>query len=166
MTKLKTGSIADNFNEMVEMRNNGMTSIAIAKHFGVTRQRISKIFRDNDMPLHISPTEEDVKRIANAEELSKKFNITILTAENRMRKYGLPLVRGVDKRLSKITRETTIQMYKDYAENGLDQKQIALKYGLSQGAVSDAFIRHGFKTRDRSEYVTIGIKSSLIRKKR
>lgn len=136
----------DRFNDMVRMREEGKTIIEIAKHYGISKQRVSELFNKNGKPLRISIKNSDIRRLKDPEIIADTYNITVLHAKVRMRELGLSYPKKTGYRTAKWTRDKVQEMYDDYT-SGLSQHQIAAKYHTSQSRISVLFIKYGFKTR-------------------
>ena len=131
---------------MSQMRKDGHTITSIAKHFGISKQRVSEIFRLYNQPLRITATDDDIRAINNPERIADTFGISVLRARERMKRLGLYKTQPHKGRppFSIWTKDKVEPMYQDY-QDGMTQANIAVKYGIKQSTVSMLFIKHGFR---------------------
>ena len=138
----------ERFLEMVAARNEGLSGSEIAREFGVSRQRVSELFKKHGIALKVTITDEDIKRIGDADKIANTYNITINHARSRMRQLGLFISQRPGVKWSKWTRELVLPMHDEYM-NGSSQKEIGIKYGIAQNTVSMLFKRYGLETNKR-----------------
>lgn len=137
----------ERFKQMLKLREEGQTVIQIAAHFGITRQRVSQIFRYYDMPLRISVPNEVARTIPDPSRLSLLYGFKISSMRTRLTRMGFKFPRQPYTR-SIWTEDRVMAMYRDY-EAGMTQVQIAEKYGIHQTGVSRLFTDWGLKTTPR-----------------
>lgn len=137
----------ERFDKMCLMRDNGKTIMEIAEHFGITKQRVSQIFRYHDMPLRVDVPTDVVIQIADPKILAEQYGFQVDSMKARLRRLGFVLPRQPYTR-SIWPKEKVMEMYQDY-EAGMTQTEIAVKYDTDQSEVSRLFIDWGLKTRGR-----------------
>jgi len=134
------------FQDMCQMRDDGKTINEIAAHYGITKQRVSQIFRSHDKPLKRRVSDGDILT-GTPEIVAQRYGLKTVSIVARMKKLGItfphkPYTRSI------WPIERVMTLYEDYLA-GMTQEQIACKYGIHQTTVSTVFRRNGLKTNGR-----------------
>lgn len=133
------------FDDMCKMRSEGKTINEIASHYGISKQRVSQLFREHNMPLRLDATNEEIlSSVDNLETLANQYGIKTESLIARAKRLGVSFPRKQNKRY-KWPKERVMEMYRDY-EGGMTQAEIGAKYGIHQTQVSYAFAEYGLKT--------------------
>lgn len=134
------------FQDMCRMRDDGKTIIEIAARYGITKQRVSQIFREHDKPLLRRVSDNEILT-GTPEMVARRVGFKVESVVARMKKLGItfphkPYTRSI------WPIERVMPMYEDYLA-GMTQEQIACKYDIHQTTVSTVFRRNGLKTNGR-----------------
>jgi transposase len=135
--------------EVVTMFKQGMKASDIARHFGVSRERIRQMLARGGSQTS-QPTIADRLDLADLfrryqageriEDLAQEVEISRQYLYDLFRKHGFTKSRK--GRPYKWTAQRVAEMHRDYMA-GMTQNELAKKYGVKQTYISSLFIQRG-----------------------
>ena len=124
----------NDYDRILQLKQDGYANIDIADVFGVTASRIGQILRENG----INFSDDDCQKIVSlylqgnsATTISKLFSCSRVPIVNVLHSYGIEL----DTQLRKVPKndyKKVVEMY----NGGMSQHEIAANYNCSMNAIS------------------------------
>lgn len=135
---------------MHELYKTGLTISEVGEQNGITKQRVSQLFHQFDLPLRPKEKSIDLADVhqryqagTNLETLAAEVTLSKTHLYHRLRQNGYAMRSS--GRQTQWTRERVAALHTQY-ETGLTQAQVAEDHQVSQTFVSQLFRKYGFPT--------------------